>query len=123
MRQDQRTNGVRPRGGRGRLFDRVDQFVERRDRLVELQAIDRFANGGICPVELAAKLLVHAVTGVLGRCEPPDALDEARGALDPGFRPFQVAFGWAVREHEPAHRVGAITGDDWLRVDRVPLRL
>ena len=51
--------------------------------------------------------------------QPPHPLDEARGALESGDRPFKVALGRAVGEHEPAHRVGAILVDDRLGVDGV----
>jgi hypothetical protein len=40
--------------------------------------------------------------------QPPQPLDEARAAFDPGFRPRQVALRRAVGQHEPAHRIGAV---------------
>src|ERR1700755_3078710 len=74
-------------------------------------------------MELSLQLSVFAVSGTAAIRQLPYALDEARGALDTAFRPFEIALGRAVREHEPAHGIGTIFGEDRLRVDRVALRL
>ena len=55
--------------------------------------------------------------------QPPHALKEAVRALDARFRPFDVAFGRRVRQHEPTRGVGPVGGNDGLGIDHVLLRL
>src|SRR5690606_15607475 len=48
--------------------------------------------------------------------QPPDALDEPPGARNTRFRPNDIALRRAVRQHEPARAIGAVVGDDVIRI-------
>src|SRR4029453_9095784 len=106
------------RGGR-RLLDRTRELVELRYALVELQAFDGVAYRRNRLVQLPLQRLVLASSIGDSADEPPDALDEARSALNSRFGPFEIALGRAVRKHEPPDRVGAVLRQDRLGVDGV----
>ena len=73
---------------------------------------------------LAVEALVLAFSArVIGREQPPQTLDEARAAFDPGIRPRQIALRRRIGKHEPAHRIRPVAGDDRIGVDDVLLRL
>jgi len=55
--------------------------------------------------------------------QTPQPLDEAPAAFDSSFGPGQIALRRAVRQHEPADRIGAVFGDDLVRVHDVLLGL
>ena len=55
--------------------------------------------------------------------QPPQPLHETPGALHATLGPFHVALGRRIRQHEPAGDIGAVAGDDLVRIDRVALRL
>ena len=55
--------------------------------------------------------------------QPPQSLDKARAAFNSRLGPRQVTLGRAVGQHEPAHRIGAVIGNDVFGVDDVLLRL
>ncbi|MNW09746.1 hypothetical protein D3C71_2068200 [compost metagenome] len=55
--------------------------------------------------------------------QTPDALNEAMGAFDAGLGPDDVAIGRRIGKHEEARGIGAVGGDDIVRVDDVLLRL
>ena len=55
--------------------------------------------------------------------QAPHALHEAVRGIDAAVRPLDVALGRGVGQHEPARGVGAVVGDDRIRVDDVLLRL
>src|SRR6187397_2832730 len=93
---DERAYSERTRRRRIRLLDRGGQFIELRDSLVELQAIDGLGDCGDRAVELALKRLVIAVRRAGRGGQPPNALHEACSAFDRGIRPFKVALRWAV---------------------------
>jgi hypothetical protein len=97
--------------GRG-LLDRIGQLVKRRHCLVELQPLNRLAHrrGRACNLLVEGHILISAAGR---RCrKPPYALDEPRRAFDSANRPFKVALGRRIRQHEPAHRIGPVTIED-----------
>src|SRR5690606_3151502 len=92
--------------------------------LVEGQRLDILGDGSNGLVRLASQGLVFASGSSVELTEqPPQALHKLAAAVDASSGPREVAFGRAVRQHEPTHRVGAVTGDDLVWVDHVLLRL
>ena len=99
--------------------DRVGELVEPRDRLLKRNASMSAATPATAlwhrwrsvaaARDLSARRGSAAAAQRVGRPAATAALDEAPGALDAGFGPFQVALGRAVRQHEPARGVGAVS--------------
>ena len=74
--------------------------------------------------DLAIKRLIGALRRpIILSKQAPQPLHEPPAALDACFGPRQVALGRAVRQHEPAHRIGAKSIDDRIGIDHVLLRL
>ena len=111
-------------GRRCGLFHRAGQFVDPRHRLVEAERFDVRCHCRDRLVRLAVERLVSATRGPVELTkQAPQAVDEARAAFDPRFRPWQIAFGRTVAEHEPAHRIRAVAIDDRIGIDDVLFRL
>jgi hypothetical protein len=115
------------RGAGGLRFrDGVGEGVELRDGAVEAEAFDPHRHVVDRAVHGAQEVLVAvALFGGLVHLggEAPDAGEVAVRGLGPGGGPFDVAFGRAVGQDEPARGVGAVGRDDAHRVDDVLLRL
>src|SRR6202030_3415150 len=54
--------------------------------------------------------------------EPPQTLDEFRGALHAFLGPDDIPLGRRIRKHEPARSIGAIGRYNVVGIDRVALR-
>ena len=57
------------------------------------------------------------------RGQAPQTLYKAPAAFNARFRPFQIAFGRAVRQHEPAHGICAILIHNVIGIDDIFFRL
>ena len=128
--------------GDWRLVDRanggaqlVRQFVDRGDTDIEPQTADLVLDLGQRAMRDAADTLrlIAVARRRLRSLVPNDALDLAgqapqalrllERALNASLGPDDVALGRGVGEHEPSRRVGAVSRDDLVRIDRVALGL
>ncbi len=122
--QQERANCLAAAGARRGLFGGAGQLVNPCHGLVEGERLDVFANRGNGLVDMSIKCSIGALnTRIVLPEQPPQPLDETPAPLDARCRPRQIALGRTVGEHEPAHRVGAVTADDRVRIDGVLLGL
>ena len=109
--------------------DGVGERVDLRDRAVETQrSTDRRSprrwRDGVARRNSSAAPSACAIFAPGGGRffafvdQTPDALHETPAAFGAGFRPFDIALGRRVGEHEPADRVGAVDVDDRFGRDR-----
>ena len=122
---DQRFNSHSAISSNVGFFNRVHQVVNPSDRFVECKCFNIFADCFNGLMGLAPKTDIFTLKRHVSMLteQPPQALNEPRAALDPGFRPRQIALGRRIGQHEPADRVGTVGGDDLVGVDHVLLRL
>src|SRR5690606_38698020 len=122
--QQERANGIGTARRWRSLLYHAREFVYTVNRLVEAQRLDLFADCRDGLMDLAIDSLVLALRRrIVLLEEAPQTLNEPGATFDTGFRPGQVPLRRAVRKHEPADCVGAVGGDDLIRIDNVLLRL
>ena len=69
-------------------------------------------------VPLARLFLIHTGDFI---AELPDTVQMLKRRFGTRGGPFHVALGWAVRQHKPPCRIGAVAADDADRINNVIL--